>query len=1261
MKWIDSTDLRNWANRRDCQEILPLLVRKLIRATSKTIQSIKFPSGESVLLGGWDGTLEVTDETDYLPAGISLWEFGTSKDPKGKADDDYAKRILNPLGYNPAESTFIFVTPRLWQNGKNWIDEKKKDGIWKDIRVINSEILEEWIELAPTVGAWLAKKEHIGNYPSEGIQPTDDFWEEWISGTKFKLNAEILLGGRKTEQKIILEGLKSPSVYAVQGISREESLAFIISCVKENSEMEEDFFSRSIIVDSVEAFRELTVHDKPLILIPRFEDSGVANRAAQKGHTVIYPLGADSANNWTSKIILPQIERESFVSALIKIGMTKEFAERFSKESARNITILRRQLEFERTIPTWALPENVSEIIPALIVGRWDESFENDRKIISQIADDSYENYSKKLTRWLHTHDSPIVKIGNTWRLTSPFDAWTNASINLTRNDFDLLYKSAKEILSEINPAFQLAPEQRNMASIYGKNREFSAWIREGVIQSLILTSIFGDKLKFNLPLKAELWVDKIVAELLSTENPEMWKSFEGKLPLIAEASPTAFLNAVEKLLGIKKSPIASLFEEDPGFLTAHSYHTGLLWALENLAWFPQYLSRASLILAKLSAIDPGGNLSNRPINSLSEIYKSWHFQTLASFDERMQVLKLISEREPEIAWTILIRMLPDLSGGIGHPTHKTRWRMFEIETEKPITYNEIYATHSAVVEMLISIFDFTEAKLAKLIEKSVNLFPYDRDKLLSFVESVLPKVKQTEFTAWHTTRKILSHHHSHPDAQWALPESELGKFEKLYEALKPTDEIDDTIWMFNDQWPNFPEGYKYESGSHDKRDIFIRDKRIEGLTGIYQKNGLGKIIELKESVKESWILGDILSHIVNGDDEIIKLCELLTIENSDMRFIQNFVIRKSLLNNVEWVFSLFEKLKELGFSNSALSKLLIPLNQTQQLWDFVDSTNEEIIREYWKNSYPNFYGIKTDEKIFGLKNLIEHKRFLSAIHICSHFVEEIPSEIIVEILKRAGTEKSEEQVRLDGYEVNRLFETVDKRNDVDPDTLIQLEWRFLSVLASYGNNQKPKRLHDELSRNPDFFMDVLKWIYKPDDETKIEEQKNGLTDEQMLDRARQAYELLHSWKSIPGVDENGKIDYEFLKNWVNKVRELAAEYGRVEAADIYIGQVLAQYPEEQDIVWPPDELCDLMETLKSDGVNQNFSSATFNKRSFSSRGAFEGGGIERTKAAYFQKLATAHQNKFPSVTGIFEKLAKSYEEDAKRMDEDAERTRLEY
>ena len=80
MNWVDTLDIKNWANRRDCQETLPQLVRKLIRATSNSIKSIKFPSGDNVLIGGWDGLLEVTQETEYLPSGISVWEFGANKD-----------------------------------------------------------------------------------------------------------------------------------------------------------------------------------------------------------------------------------------------------------------------------------------------------------------------------------------------------------------------------------------------------------------------------------------------------------------------------------------------------------------------------------------------------------------------------------------------------------------------------------------------------------------------------------------------------------------------------------------------------------------------------------------------------------------------------------------------------------------------------------------------------------------------------------------------------------------------------------------------------------------------------------------------------------------------------------------------------------------------------------------------------------------------------------------------------------------------------
>src|ERR1700730_17162659 len=37
-------------------------------------------------------------------------------------------------------------------------------------------------------------------------------------------------------------------------------------------------------------------------------------------------------------------------------------------------------------------------------------------------------------------------------------------------------------------------------------------------------------------------------------------------------------------------------------------YVSNLLWALESLAWGPQYLGWVSIILAKLAARDPGGD-----------------------------------------------------------------------------------------------------------------------------------------------------------------------------------------------------------------------------------------------------------------------------------------------------------------------------------------------------------------------------------------------------------------------------------------------------------------------------------------------------------------------------------------------------------------------------------------------------------------------------------------------------------------------------
>ncbi|MEP1016900.1 hypothetical protein, partial [Maribacter dokdonensis] len=711
-----------------------------------------------------------------------------------------------------------------------------------------------------------------------------------------------------------------------------------------------------------------------------------------------------------------------------------------------------------------------------------------------------------------------------------------------------------------------------------------------------------------------------------------------------------------------EKPEIMEMFEEEDGFLHKTSHHTGLLWALENLAWLPEYLRDTSLILLQLSRLDPGGNLSNRPLNSIAEIFKPWHYQTLASYDERIAVLKYITEQEQETGWSLLIRMLPE-HHGVAHPTHKMRWRMFDKNTNLKYTYQEIWDTHSTIIEMLIELFDYDENKFSQLINEVTNLSPKDRNRVLTWADEVCLKVEQKSFTTWATIRKILNHHRSHPDTDWALPESELKRLEDLYNKIQPTSTLEKYIWLFNDHWPEFPEGFGYKDNEFEKRQE-QQQKRVDNARKNAVKNfiselGLDKTLELRNEISQLWAFGYALADVISKQEDIYTISKCLYDEKSKISFVHSFIYRKSIKEDFDWIKVLFNDLQEKGYSHQALSNILIPINQNQELWDFISTLNEQIQNLYWQNVRAHFYHISDDEKVFGVEMLLIHKRFFSAIDIASHFPKVIPTNLLEEMLRRAGTEESSETIRFKGYEIERMFEEIDNREDIEQSTLIQLEWLYLPILDSHGTRRKPINLEQELANNPDFFIEVLKWIYLPKDKTLLEEERKGITDEVIESRAKQSYHLLNSWKKIPGMKDDNSIDEVELKSWIDKVRELAENVSRLEVADMQIGKVLAQYPENIP-EWPQEIIFKIIEDINSDSIKSNYSSALFNKRGSSSRGAFDGGDIEREKAAYFEKLERDFKNKYPKVAEIFKKLSDGYLYDAKVMDDEAERRKLE-
>ena len=198
--FVTSNDIKVWTatDKRRAEEVLPLLVKNLIRASSKP-KEIHFPSGNAVTTSGWDGILEVEEGNEFIPAGKSGWEFGTNSDVKSKADADYQKRTQSPKSLVPRGSTFIFVTSRPWTKKDAWVMAKKATGEWKDVKGINADTLESWLEVCPAVHRWFANL--VGKRSGE-LWDLEQAWGALSNITELPLTTELFLTSRE-EQAII--------------------------------------------------------------------------------------------------------------------------------------------------------------------------------------------------------------------------------------------------------------------------------------------------------------------------------------------------------------------------------------------------------------------------------------------------------------------------------------------------------------------------------------------------------------------------------------------------------------------------------------------------------------------------------------------------------------------------------------------------------------------------------------------------------------------------------------------------------------------------------------------------------------------------------------------------------------------------------------------------------------------------------------------------------------------------------------------------
>ena len=213
-------------------------------------------------------------------------------------------------------------------------------------------------------------------------------------------------------------------------------------------------------------------------------------------------------------------------------------------------------------------------------------------------------------------------------------------------------------------------------------------------------------------------------------------KSLAG-LPQLAEAAPTRFLEAVDAALNKgETSPLKEVFGAYETSIFGRNYHSGLLWALEVLAWSPDYLSGVCVALARMAQFPLPQNAGNNASATLRSIFLTWMPQTLASVDARRAAVERVIEENPEVGWKLLMGVLPE-GHQVGSYNQKPAWRdWFPSDWSEGVTRSEMHKQVRNYAEVAVRLAMDDILKLKDVIGRWDHLPREVFQQVLDYLES---------------------------------------------------------------------------------------------------------------------------------------------------------------------------------------------------------------------------------------------------------------------------------------------------------------------------------------------------------------------------------------------------------------------------------------------------------------------------------------------------------------------------------------------
>jgi addiction module HigA family antidote len=1251
---VRARHIEGWADRNlEARSQFAALVRRLVTSTASSLSLVDFPAYDNAERPGWDGEVDAGVATPWVPLGKSGWELGCNADPARKADSDFAQRLASVPADVRAETSFVFVTPRNWPKKKEWEQKKAALQQWKSVRALDASDLEQWIEQSLPGQVWMAEKLAI---PTEGFRTLEKCWEDWSSSGSPRLTPTIFKTSIADTQATIRQWLdNSPNrPFVVAADSKDEALAFLACAMGDLRKAAVTQSDLPLVFDDVDALRKATQSSFPIIPIVTNE---VAERElgsiCHRLHCItVRPRNAVDSE---AHILLNLLRSDDMVAALQDAGMEEEGARRLAQETGGSPTILRRRLSAIDAIrkPSWANDHKIARtLVPMALVGAWHTSSEADQKIVSQAANRDFGQIEEDLTALLKLDDAPLWSVGTYRGVASKIDVLFAIKDYVVRHDLDRFFELAHLVLSERDPALDLPEDQRWAAGMYRKVRDHSAVIRAGIEESLVLLAVYGNALfQERLGYDVNSAVVILIRKLLTPLTLEKLLSHNRELSTYAEAAPEEFLAILRKDLDSSCPAAFEILKPVEASALGGCPRSGLLWALEALAWNADRLPQVAEILARLSTKAIDDNWQNKPLNSLKSIFRSWLPQTAASVEQRLSALKLINRKYPEVGWQLCVDQFEPYSR-VGDFSCRPKWRTDASGHGYSVTNRENSLFISQCVELALDWPSHTENTLGDLVERLQQLSEEHQAKLWERIDEWASKTNDEQAKA-KLREKIRRFALTRTSRLKGLSTSTLTRVKAALSSLEPTDVVIRHGWLFADTWiEESRDELEDETYNHEERQLRIKAQRLVALEKIWRDQGFEGLARLLECSGACFDIGVLMKSIVPqkaGAARILLAALKHPAESFRMDAFVSGFLAASEEREVEF---LAQEMKKKATAEQ-IARFSVCLPFKPHSWRLLDAWGEEFAQQYW-TTVQNTWS-RHDEKDINeiIDRLLAAERPLVAFATAQFDWAHVETSRLKRLLQATATTapKQADRHRLRQHEVEEAFQELDRRAGVSIEEKANLEFLYIEVLHDAHEYRIPN-LERQVSTSPELFAHAVGLTYKrkhPGEdppEWKIEDP------ERLKSVATATYHLLRGIRRIPGTNSTGAIDATELIAWIAGVRALCGQHGREEMGDQCIGQLLSRCGPDPDGTWPCRAVCEALEAYPFEHIARGFSIGKYNQRGVVWRG--EGGQQERDLAAQYKLWAERRSYEFPFAASILQGIVSSYEREGAYHDSDA-------